>query len=514
MRLFTHLVLSHSAPVLVVTLAFALTVTAVVRISMILTTLHESELVTLQKEGALHQSTWALDVAMRHEQTSCTTGDASPASIRALLSRESATLSRQVASASPSAMRTLAERHLAIAEEILRGDVCTELSRPDVVARRARLDEELTDLWVDRLDELHASMQAKDEHARSIAIFAAWTGIPLAIASFLLAMFVARRLARMVNGPLASLARMARRVGTGDFHTSVRVQGPAEILALAEDLERMRIQLQQLDTLKQGFLASVSHELRTPLSKVREALALLQDGAVGALDSRQGRVVQIARDACEQEIRLVTTLLDFSRLRAGNPVQQERGVAIDVVLQGAVGDERLAAANRGVDLRLALDTAGARCCMDPVLVERAIANLVRNAVLVSSRGGEVRVQASRCGAGVRITVSDDGPGVPAAVRESMFDPFVTHAVPGSAKVSGVGIGLALAREVAEAHDGTLELAHSDDAGTTFALWLPLDSQVEADATDEDAEPRTRSSASTSTTQHPGKARQESTSASP
>src|SRR5690606_35380133 len=130
------------------------------------------------------------------------------------------------------------------------------------------------------------AVNAKEEEARNLGVTAAWGGLTLTLASLLVAWRVARRLARSLNQPLMALSASARRVGGGDLATPIAVHGPIEIRELADDLERMRQQLAQLDALKQGFLASVSHELRTPLSKIREALALMQDGVVGSMEPR------------------------------------------------------------------------------------------------------------------------------------------------------------------------------------------------------------------------------------
>jgi two-component system sensor histidine kinase GlrK len=260
-------------------------------------------------------------------------------------------------------------------------------------------------------------------------------------------------------------------------------------VALADELERMRAQLQLFEKLKQGFLASVSHELRTPLSKIREALALLSDGAVGDLEPRQARVVQIARTACEREIRMVTTLLDLSRLRAGSPLRLTNGIALESVVQHAVSDERAEATSRGVEVLLTVRADGARCRLDPVLMECAVANLVRNAVAVSKRGQTVQVTCEHApgptqAPGFLVTVVDEGPGVPPAIRATVFDAFVTHEVPTSGKAIGVGIGLALAREVARAHAGDLTLVEGDGSGACFELWLPADDVAPTHATQE------------------------------
>jgi len=483
MKLFTRLLISHTIPVLIVTVALALSLVALVRISFVLTTLNDTELATLRSEGELHAAAWQVDVAMRHAYVACAHGRPDP-EVRKAVEDKVSNLRAVLQGAPPvhSAMRKLVDGYLETAGEVRSGGACDKLLGATLQERRAQLDEHLTNLWVDRLAELHRAVSEKDGQARQIATFAAWVGIPLALASFMFAMLIARHMTRVVTSPLATLAKTAERVGSGDFQTPVRAEGPAEILALAEDLERMRVQLQQLETLKQGFLASVSHELRTPLSKIREALALLQDGAVGPLDDRKMRVVQIARTACEREIRLVSTLLDLSRLRAGSPIQLMDGCAIDGVLTRVMNDERAEAQSRGVQLELTTEGEAKVCRLDPVLVECAVSNIIRNAVAVSSRGQRVRITrrvdsaTSHEGGSqdfICIQVSDEGPGVPGDIRANVFDAFVTRTVPQSGKAFGIGIGLALAREVARAHHGDLTLLETDSSGSTFELRVPV-----------------------------------------
>jgi two-component system sensor histidine kinase GlrK len=485
MRLLVRLRLSHLAPLLVLGVALGLTLIALMRITTALDDLERAELVALRRESDLHRAAWTLDVSMRHGEDDCRAGrDSEIVGERIATNREN--VARTLAQTDPISpgMHDVSEGYLAVASDVLAKGACVGLSAEHLESRREELDERLTNLWIARLDELHKKVIAKRTEARRTAGTALVGGVSVAMIATLLALFVAGRLTRVVNRPLRALAGSAQRVGRGDFGTPVEVGGPPEFVELAAELERMRLQLKQLEALKQGFLASISHELRTPLAKIREALALLHDGIVGPLADRQVEVLQIARSACEREIRLVTTLLDLSRLRAGSPMRPRDGSSIDEVAARAVDDERAEADARKVELRLELEGDAPTCRMDPILVERAIANLVRNAVAVSKAGQAVVVRreiVSRDDHGtdrwLRISVRDQGPGVPADIVESMFETFVTRPVPNSSKGLGFGLGLALSREVARAHDGELELQSSGPRGTVFHLWLPLDTRV-------------------------------------
>jgi two-component system sensor histidine kinase GlrK len=476
MKLQWHLSLSHLGPVVIVTLALGGTLFAMARLSLLLSTLTTGELGVLAEEGELHRRAWALDVSMRHAGVACRAGDAPQAVLQRVTPFADA-LKELLRGATTGPMTSIAADYAKVADELSQSDPCEALLGGPVEQRRAELDEQLTNVWVARLRELHGAVAEKDEHARLIAVRAIWTGVPLALLVIGLATFIASRTARLVTVPIATIADSARSIGAGGLDSPVVVEGPTEVVALASALETMRLQLRELDGLKEGFVASVSHELRTPLSKIREALALLEDGAVGDIDERQRRVVHIARAACEQEIRLVTTLLDLSRLRAGGPLRIVDGVNLDNVVQAAAEDEKDDAQRRGVELVVKVSQESSSLHLDPVLMERAIANLIRNAVSVSTRGQRVLI---RCETSVdakggpihSVTVVDEGPGVPLELRETIFKPFVSHAVTKAGRSLGTGLGLALAREIVRAHGGELSLVEQDRPGAMFALTLP------------------------------------------
>jgi two-component system sensor histidine kinase GlrK len=253
----------------------------------------------------------------------------------------------------------------------------------------------------------------------------------------------------------------------------------------------MRHALAALDSLKEGFVASISHELRTPLAKIREALALLDDGAAGPLAPAQGDLVAIARRACEAQISLVGNLLDLSRLRAGSVVRMHTEGAVEDVVRDAIGAEDEDARRRRITLELRADGTRAPRSMDATLLERAIANLVRNAVQASPEGATVRVlcslerdvpediapRATSDARWVRVRVEDEGPGVSDEIRERLFEPFSTAPTDASRPRVGVGLGLALAREVARAHGGDARCVATPEGerGARFELWIPVGS---------------------------------------
>lgn len=479
MSLFSRLLLAHSLPVALVTFALALTLLALTRMTALLEEVTTVELRTLQLESEIHHAAWVVDSALGHAYTACHAGSQRTEHTRDEVRRAAAQLSQRL-SASPDLEHSLgrmAKRWLALADAAKRDQGCSVLGSDAFRTERDTLDDQLTDLWSRRLTELHAGVAKKDVEARAIGSTALHAGGFIAISACVLALLLARRMAKTLSDPLENLTDTARRVGAGDFSTKIHVQGPSEFVTLAREFERTRERLAQLEQLKQGFLASVSHELRTPLSKLREALALLGDGVVGRLTGEQARVLAIARGACERQIRMVTTLLDVSRLRAGSPLRP-RAMNIDDIVRRAVAEESAEVVGRGLRVEMDFQGPAPICSVDGVLLERSVANLVRNALAVSQPGQIVRVcRDSVTNAGVRslrIIVLDQGPGVPEDIRETVFNAFVTSVVPRSPKALGVGLGLALAREVAVAHGGDLLLVSEANRGAEFHLLLPWD----------------------------------------
>lgn len=486
MRLLPRLVIAQGLPVALLVLVLAGTLVSLARVNALLTQLRETELGEIYLEERLHRAAWGVEVASRRADEICAQAPSSRAVDTGLgevkRALESALLAGDgVGGAIPSTSR----RYLALAGRLLESPTCAIYQSPDVIRERRALDTELTDAWVARLFELHAAVTKREEEARGLATRTLLASTVVGLLALGWAGLLARRTARSISEPLGELASTARRIGEGDFTKRDLIVGPEEVTQLSREIDHMRTRLAELDALKQSFLASVSHELRTPLAKIREVFTLLGDGVTGPLTDRQTRVVGIGREACELEIRLVSTLLDLSRLRSGSPLRKAPG-SFDEAIEAALGSERSEAEARGVTLTLEREgEPRARGELDRALVERAIANLVRNAIAVSPRGGRVEVRRSLVSRApelepseahqfVRIAVLDQGPGVPHDARAHLFEPFFTRPVEGTAKGLGIGLGLALTREVARSHGGSVELAPtSAGLGACFALYLPL-----------------------------------------
>lgn len=487
-RLATRLLLSYALLAGGLLLAFLLAVTGLGQVNALLAELGDETLGDVVKEESLHRAAWTVEVEARRGIVSCegdpAHGPAVAKKIAAARRRLEAVLVDAGAVVHPR-LRTPAEGYAAFARRIEASPVCATVLSLPLRNQRLTLDEDLTNAWIDRLREVHEAIGRKDGEAKAIGLAAIRRGATLGTIAVVVAAILALAMARNVAHSMAELSVQARRVGEGDFTPLPALRGPFEVRTLAIELDRMRARLAELDQLKGAFIASVSHDLRTPLTRVREALGILADGTAGPLTPRQERVVSLARAACEREIRLVASLLDLSRIRAGQPLRREPGSSIDRVVEVVLGDLREEAEERGVSLAFAPEGVMPAVALDTALVERALANLVSNAISVSARAKTVRIErvvatrgpprAPRPAAGwLMVRVRDEGPGVPEQVRARLFTPFVSSEVERGRERRGVGLGLSIAREMVRAHGGDVALLEDEGPGTTFAFWIPLD----------------------------------------
>lgn len=480
-RLATHLLLTHTLPLLLLLVALGATIYGLSRMTRAMSEILAAQLGSVDAEEELHRAAWGIEVAVRHERAACELHrdrhDVGESIARARRHLDEVMLLRR--SLAPARFVHAADSYLALADRATAAHTCEALLDHELDRARSQLDEELTNIWIERLHELHGALVKREEGARKTGSIAIAVGLFGGLFSWLAAAGVARATARAVTAPLATIGQLAARLGEGNFAPLPTLRGTREVVDLARELERMRVRLLELDQLKRGFIASVSHELRTPLAKIREALSLLADGTVGEPNPGQARVITLARRACEREVHIVSTLLDLSRMRSGGGLAKEP-VPLDRVIEAVVREEQPDPDERDVRIEVERLSPVPRLDIDASLVERSIANLVRNAVSVSQAGQRVRVRCARSQAGPRgdrehdwvtITVEDEGPGVPPAIRPTLFSEFASSPVSTRGGARGVGLGLAFSREVARVHGGDVQLADSE-RGARFVLWLP------------------------------------------
>ncbi|MFI8895109.1 sensor histidine kinase [Streptomyces paradoxus] len=239
--------------------------------------------------------------------------------------------------------------------------------------------------------------------------------------------------------------------------------------AVVLDRRRLREEADRARTLAEGnrirtaLLAAVSHDLRTPLAGIKAAVTSLRSEDVEWSEEDHAELLAGIEEGADRLDHLVGNLLDMSRLQTGTVTPLIREIDLDEVVPMALGGVPEGSACLDVPETLPM------VAVDPGLLERAVANLVENAVKYSPPGAPVLVAGSALADRVEVRVVDRGPGVPDEAKERIFEPFQRHG--DAPRGAGVGLGLAVARGFAEAMGGTLDAEDTPGGGLTMVLTL-------------------------------------------
>jgi signal transduction histidine kinase len=306
-----------------------------------------------------------------------------------------------------------------------------------------------------------------------------------------------------IRAPLRRLTEATRAVAGGSFAQRLDTSGDDEFAAVAEDFNAMVRRLDELDRLKRSFVSHVSHELRTPLVAMEETTRLLLDGAPGPLLPKQQRLLDLNLQATRRLQRMITNLLDLSRLDAGAMRYDRRAHDLVRLVERSVAEIEAHAAESGVTLRLDAPADGMVIEADGDRVVQVVHNLLDNAVKHAPHGSEVTVSVAATSelppevpatrrralasadppAGwAVIEVADRGPGVPPEHRERIFARF--QQLPGAGSGRGVGLGLAICQQLVDAHGGAIWAGDAPGGGASFGVALPRGAAVPNPAPEE------------------------------
>jgi len=240
----------------------------------------------------------------------------------------------------------------------------------------------------------------------------------------------------------------------------------------AEQLALQNAELQELDRLKNQFVATVSHELRTPLTSICGYTELLVDGEIGALTPGEKRIVDIIDRNGRRLLSLIEDLLTFARAEAGTLSLDTVELALGDLVAGACAELAPMADKAGVVLDPRLDPDLPPVRGDSQQLQRMLVNLLSNAVKFSPAGSSVTVTAAPADRAVTITVTDRGDGIPAGEQAKLFERFYRTGAARRREIPGTGLGLAITRAIVEAHGGAIALASEPGHGTTVRVRLP------------------------------------------
>jgi signal transduction histidine kinase len=301
-------------------------------------------------------------------------------------------------------------------------------------------------------------------------------------------------IARSIGRPVRLLNLAAEEFGGGNFSARAPATGRDEISrlgmnfnAMAERLQKREERFAELDRLKSEFVSTVSHELRTPLTTIKALTRLLM--REGLDEAKKREYIETISVECDRQIDLVLNLLDLSRIEGGVLRVTHERVDVQEVITSVVKSETRSAEKRRHDLRFDPNLEVPPVCADPKELRRVLSNIVENAIKYTPDGGSIVLSANQQDGQVAINVADNGRGIPPEDMPILFDKFhrgrpaphseaIRDATTDAefledADVSGVGLGLYLARNVMEQMGGRITVESEVGQGSTFKLHLPV-----------------------------------------
>jgi two-component system, OmpR family, sensor histidine kinase BaeS len=297
------------------------------------------------------------------------------------------------------------------------------------------------------------------------------TNVPLlGLAALAFSLLTASLLARHLRRPIRSLVEGTRKLGAGEYATRIPVESGDELAELAVSFNQLASALQRSEESRKQWVADVSHELRTPLSVLRAELEAIQDGVrqpdKAALDLLHGQVMALTS--------LTDDLFQLARSDVGQ--LQYRMQELDVWVLLKEGTERFLSRyqKKGLELDLVRESSRLRSSVwgDSDRLKQLIGNFLENSYRYTDAPGKVEVRCCSVGAQWIISFDDTAPGVPAELQQRLFERFYRVESSRSKQLGGAGLGLAICRNIAQAHGGELRAGPSRLGGLRLELTLP------------------------------------------
>lgn len=276
-------------------------------------------------------------------------------------------------------------------------------------------------------------------------------------------------LARRSLSPVVAMAERARQIGVGSLDARLPVVNPRDELGtLAGTFNELLSRLESSVEQQRRFMADASHELRTPVTIARTAASVaLQQPTRSEAEYRE--TLEIIEQESIRLSRIVDDLFTLTRADAGTYPVRKTPMYLDELIDDVVRAMRVVSAPRNVSI-VAESIHPAPFTGDEDLIRRLVLNVVDNAIRYSPPGGSVRVALDRSGDAYSVSVTDQGPGIAPEVQAKIFERFY-RVDAARTRDGGAGLGLALARWIAHAHDGDITLAASSRLGSTFVITL-------------------------------------------
>lgn len=282
-----------------------------------------------------------------------------------------------------------------------------------------------------------------------------------------------------------SLAMEALHMGAQDFLVKGKLDGALLSRVISYGIERhsvmqeMRLknkELEHLNSLKTEFVSTVSHELRTPLTILISATNNLLDGAYGKLSDPQRKWMRKIETQAMKLLEMISDLLDLSKLQSGRSHWKQKPVDLSELVEDTVHNLQTVAKDKNVELTAKIDSRKFTVSGDPTRLEQVLSNLITNAFKFTPENGKIHVEAAKNDGLAIICVSDNGPGIAVEHQGLIFEKFrqIRSNDDEGASTKGIGLGLAICKEIVEHHQGKIWVESELGQGSRFLFSLPLE----------------------------------------
>jgi len=293
-----------------------------------------------------------------------------------------------------------------------------------------------------------------------------WTGVSAVTLGILLVSILSRRLL----APVSHLGEVAQHLGEGDLSRRAPDQGSAELRQLSSAFNTMADNLEDAERQRRNLVADVAHELRTPVSNIQGYLEALKDGLLqpdgGTIETIHGQVIHLGH--------LVEDLRLLAQAEAGALNLHRTPGRMSDVLRVCVDAVRPRAEAKGIAVSLEASDSMPLVEMDATRISQVVNNLLENSIIHTPEGGSVSVTAGASGDGMlRVAVADTGRGIPSEDLERVFERFFRSDPSRTRATGGVGLGLTIAKQLVEAHGGSIRVENVVPSGARFVFELPV-----------------------------------------
>lgn len=314
------------------------------------------------------------------------------------------------------------------------------------------------DAWDDFVSDFSVQVyNNKADYKKNSLLFSALMALAGGVATY----FISGRALK----PLCEFSDKIEEVQAQNLSDSrIEESSVAELNRLSVSYNRMLARLSEAFKMQRQFTANAAHEFRTPLAVMQLQLDLYNSTEHPTNDACAQQTIRMMTEQNERLSKMVKTLLDMSELQT---VARDDEIALDALVEEVLADLEPLAQEKAIHLAAQCDAV--TMTGSDILLYRLVYNLVENAIKYNTPGGTVTVGAAQQDKHIRLTVADTGTGIPEELKERVFEPFFRLDKSRSRALGGVGLGLALVREIVNVHGGSITVKDNPDGGTTFEV---------------------------------------------